>query len=152
MKNFFCTCQRYSVQEEWEGQWAGHTQGRGILTRSLSPSDWKSLRRCPGAPPTSKSLLWGHSQVLGVYVCLVVLRQVVAPHETLLTLVALEAFVSCQEGGGRIQSVSRTRHWDMRWFLSQCEHLFSETEKVCKNNQQPPAVSLLFCSFSFRLP
>lgn len=63
------------------------------------------------APPTSESLLWGHSQVLGVYVCLVVLRQVVAPHETLLTLVALKAFVSCQEGGADrqvdVQSVSR---------------------------------------------
>lgn len=31
---------------------------------------------------------------------LVVLRQVVAPHEALLTLVALKALVSCQ-GGGR---------------------------------------------------
>lgn len=35
------------------------------------------------------------SQVLGVYVSLVMLRQVVAPHEALLTLAALEAFVSC---------------------------------------------------------
>lgn len=37
------------------------------------------------------------SQVLGVYVCFVMLREMVAPHEPFLTLVALEALVSCKE-------------------------------------------------------
>lgn len=36
------------------------------------------------------------SQVLGVYVSLVMLRQVVAPHEAFLTLAAFEALVSCR--------------------------------------------------------
>lgn len=40
--------------------------------------------------------LSGGSQVLGVYVSLVMLRQVVAPHEAFLTLAALEALVSCE--------------------------------------------------------
>lgn len=35
------------------------------------------------------------SQVFGVYVSLVMLRQMVAPHEALLTLAALEPFVAC---------------------------------------------------------
>lgn len=39
----------------------------------------------------------GGSQVLGVYVGLVVLRQVVAPHEAFLTLAALKALVPCEE-------------------------------------------------------
>lgn len=39
----------------------------------------------------------GSSQVLGVYVSLVMFRQVVAPHEAFLTLAALEALVSCEE-------------------------------------------------------
>lgn len=37
------------------------------------------------------------SQVLGVYVSLVMFRQVVTPHEAFLTLVALEALVTCDE-------------------------------------------------------
>lgn len=34
-------------------------------------------------------------QVLGVDVSLIMLRQVIAPHEAFLTLAALEAFVTC---------------------------------------------------------
>lgn len=39
----------------------------------------------------------GRSQILGVYVSLVVLRQMVTPHEAFLTLTALKALVSCEE-------------------------------------------------------
>lgn len=47
----------------------------------------------------------GGSQVLGVYVGLVVLRQMVAPHEAFLTLAALKALVSCEEKHGEEKSV-----------------------------------------------
>lgn len=113
------------------------------------------------APPTSESLLWGHSQVLGVYVCLVVLRQVVAPHESLLTLVALKALVSCQEGGSRRSSSQKVLGPDtetqggfsLSLSVNICfpNHIL-KLKKYVKNNQQPPAVGRLFCSFSYRLP
>lgn len=48
-----------------------------------------------GPVPCKNSLFKVRSQVFSVYVSLVMLRQMVAPHEALLTLVALEAFVSC---------------------------------------------------------
>lgn len=48
------------------------------------------------------------SQVLGVYVSLVMLRQMIAPHEAFLTLAALEALVSCEGNKKRKKVVGVT--------------------------------------------
>ena len=87
----------------------------GLFFWSIISHDGMSLRHSLGivsSPlrPQTQSLVsesvcvyrqcTGSSQVLGVYVSLVMLRQVVAPHEAFLTLAALEALVSC--GGDKV--------------------------------------------------
>lgn len=88
--------------------------GRGYrnVFRSIS-HNWMSHRHSPriipSSPPSSLYCVCvytqytGSSQVLGVYVSLVMFCQVVAPHEAFLTLAALEALVSCE---------GNTKCWD----------------------------------------
>lgn len=76
-----------------------------VLGRSKKDPTLVSSSLPPLSPITVFSLrgfVWAYtqytlsSQVLGVYVSLVMFRQVVTPHEAFLTLVALKTLVSCQ--------------------------------------------------------
>jgi len=87
--------------------WRGH----GCPQRAAR-GDWSAARAAGGqvgarrplivTPPRALFKTWLPAlQVLGDQVGFIVLRQVVAPHEALLALRALESLVACRESSGR---------------------------------------------------
>lgn len=73
----------------------------------------------------------GRSQILGVYVSLIVLRQMVAPHKAFLTLAALKALVSCEEKANK----RRERHEQLPKIKNpDCACVFQETD-LCESGR-----------------
>lgn len=123
MEGFLCTPRYNSVLEEWGGTQGLHQE---LLPAGLLHTLFLVFLCSCG---TVLGACWSQhcrlcSQVLGVYVSFVMLRQVVTPHEAFLTLVALKAFVSC----GR----NKRKRWET-WFNSNSSRESLPNTAVCSS-------------------